>query len=496
MAIESLSTIVCIVGSGFCGYAAYRQLTSKNINVLLVEGGNITTPESKADQPYYQMPLASEFCSSINNRKVRADLDLSFRDRKFTLGGSSECWSGWIKPLERTTYSNTYNSLIYQGWGSLDLTSYDEACLNLLNSPISDFNPQTVAEKLGYKLPALPEGLYYTTYAWAAAPLRLKSYWTEKAVSSPDEISPGKNVLVGYKLITFEPAGDGRVSTLVFENLQGKKLRINAESFIIAMGGIENARFAKQLASAAQYDQVKTKRLGHFQEHPHIYEVLSCSKGKVEMPDIISRRIPVSAGSGILVNDGFVNISIAAWDGQGSPKASFMINSMPPQGRLNGIKNIFRPLVGRKVVDPSRMTVAGRCEQTPTDTSRINFDSNGVDKLNWQVTPSDFRYYSEYLRRYSTYMLAQGFIDDVELQEDSVLSLAIPSQVKGGAHHMSTVAFADDPASLVDEDFRLSGYDNIYVVGSSVFPTSGFENPTHAAMATALKATDSISRAY
>ena len=45
---------------------------------------------------------------------------------------------------------------------------------------------------------------------------------------------------------------------------------------------------------------------------------------------------------------------------------------------------------------------------------------------------------------------------------------------------------------LINEKFKLTAYDNTYVVGSSAFPTSGFENPTHAAMATALIAADDI----
>ena len=45
---------------------------------------------------------------------------------------------------------------------------------------------------------------------------------------------------------------------------------------------------------------------------------------------------------------------------------------------------------------------------------------------------------------------------------------------------------------LINDKFRLTSYPNTYVVGCSSFPTSGFENPTHAAMATSLIAADDI----
>ena len=41
-----IKSTVCIVGSGFCGYAAYLKLTNQNIDVILVEGGEFTTPPS------------------------------------------------------------------------------------------------------------------------------------------------------------------------------------------------------------------------------------------------------------------------------------------------------------------------------------------------------------------------------------------------------------------------------------------------------------------
>ena len=56
---------------------------------------------------------------------------------------------------------------------------------------------------------------------------------------------------------------------------------------------------------------------------------------------------------------------------------------------------------------------------------------------------------------------------------------------------MGTVPYLKDE-SLIDANFRLKEYKNIYVVGSSAFPTSGFENPTHNSMAIALAASDHI----
>ena len=46
---------VCIVGSGFCGFAAYKKLKEENVELLLVEGGDIETPTSEKDQSFYKI---------------------------------------------------------------------------------------------------------------------------------------------------------------------------------------------------------------------------------------------------------------------------------------------------------------------------------------------------------------------------------------------------------------------------------------------------------
>tara|TARA_Y100000589_G_scaffold89300_1_gene83857 strand:+ start:347 stop:574 length:228 start_codon:yes stop_codon:yes gene_type:complete len=75
-------------------------------------------------------------------------MDPSFSERKFTLGGSSECWGGWIRPFEISTYQNSFEQFSDQTWPNLNLSKYDQESLNLLNSPIniSDFSSEKLAD--------------------------------------------------------------------------------------------------------------------------------------------------------------------------------------------------------------------------------------------------------------------------------------------------------------------------------------------------------------
>ena len=63
-----------------------------------------------------------------------------------------------------------------------------------------------------------------------------------------------------------------------------------------------------------------------------------------------------------------------------------------------------------------------------------------------------------------------------------------PENMRGGSHHMGTTRMADDPKSgVVDGNCRMHGIHNLYVAGSSVFPTSGSGVPTLSIVALSLR---------
>ena len=72
---------------------------------------------------------------------------------------------------------------------------------------------------------------------------------------------------------------------------------------------------------------------------------------------------------------------------------------------------------------------------------------------------------------------------------------AFPNSAYGGCHHMGTVPYSIE-GGIVDKNFKHLEFNNIYIVGSSAFPSSGFENPTHAAIATTLSAIDDIKKTF
>ena len=488
---------VCIVGSGFCGYAAYQKLKRKNIDLVLVEGGKEKTPNSDKEQNFYKV-VTNKFLTFSEKYNVNNKLEPSFRDRKFTLGGSSECWAGWIKPFEESTYENYLREIPNQSWGNLRFDNFEKEVLQLLNSPIDNFDIKQLSTKLKLNLPKLNNGLEYSAYAWAKEDLKLKKYWTNKISTNLnfDKKNNEKDLVLGFKLIDFTKKGE-KVNSLIFINeLKNKKIHIEADYFLLCMGGIENAKFTNKLVNDLDSTNLMQQYIGNFQEHPHLYNIALFSKGKKELPKIFSDRKIISEKVHKSFKDGTIKFAISAWNGPGTPKVTFEINEIKnkPKNLVYRLKKILNNIIKNKtdrVSSPNfDYSITMRCEQTPNKDSKLKFNSN-ITMLDWEVKDSDFKYYSDYLKILSSFLILNGFAKDVFLTSNSKNHYAVPDNIDGGAHHMGTVPLLKNKL-IINEKFQFSILKNLYIVGSSAFPTSGFENPTHSAMATALIATEDI----
>jgi choline dehydrogenase-like flavoprotein len=70
-----------------------------------------------------------------------------------------------------------------------------------------------------------------------------------------------------------------------------------------------------------------------------------------------------------------------------------------------------------------------------------------------------------------------------------------PALLEGNFHHLGTTRMHTDPnRGVVDADCRVHGVRNLYVAGSSVFPTYGCSNPTLTIVALALRLADHLKR--
>lgn len=138
------------------------------------------------------------------------------------------------------------------------------------------------------------------------------------------------------------------------------------------------------------------------------------------------------------------------------------------------------------------------CECPPDPDSRVTL-TDAVDplglhrvELDWRL-PADFS--KNVLRAHE--LLAQelgrtglGRVR-INLDEAEVKTATINAH-----HHMGTTRMHSDPKQgVVDENCRIHGMANLYVAGSSVFPTYSFDDPTLTIVALALRLADRLKQA-
>ena len=111
-------------------------------------------------------------------------------------------------------------------------------------------------------------------------------------------------------------------------------------------------------------------------------------------------------------------------------------------------------------------------------------------KVWWRWTRSDADGVAE-SRRLLAKALETAGVGRVELPDPAFVPEERPSG--GTAHHIGTTRMADDPAGgVVDRNGRVHGVGNVFLAGSSIFPSGGFANPTLTIVALAIRLGDHL----
>jgi hypothetical protein len=161
--------------------------------------------------------------------------------------------------------------------------------------------------------------------------------------------------------------------------------------------------------------------------------------------------------------------------------------------------------------DPEGFPVASvglSLEQRLNPESRVRLcrstDAFGLRRieLDWQLTDDDYRTMRTATLAFGG-MLADERLGRLKLREwlrdeNPVLPGLDDGQgIIAGRQHMCTTRMSVDPATgVVDTDCRVHGMTNLYIGGSSVFPTPGFPKPTFTIVQLALRLGDHIAAQF
>jgi choline dehydrogenase-like flavoprotein len=161
---------------------------------------------------------------------------------------------------------------------------------------------------------------------------------------------------------------------------------------------------------------------------------------------------------------------------------------------LLGARDLADLAMSRVVSRPRVLALRAQGEQAPHRESRVTLGSRTDDlgirvaRVTWRMTVDDLRSIEASAGVVDAVLRSRG-LGHVEW----TARLDSTTLIEGLYHHLGATRMHADPRhGVVDPDCRVHSVDNLFVAGSSVFPTYGASNPTLTIVALALRLADKL----
>ena len=499
-----LKSEVCIVGAGAAGITLAREFINSPLRVILLESGGMEYEQDTQDL-YQGQSIGRSFQDLIASRL-----------RYF--GGTTNHWGGWCLPLDPIDFESR-DDLPYHGWPfpRSHLDPWYKRAQDVCQLGPYDYRPSSWGITPD-KVPPPFTGPDFECKILQENYLRFGPVYASALRDTPN--------ITCYlhanacNLVTSDNRSE--VNELTVKTLSGNELAVRARIYILATGGIENARLL--LASGSQgsaglgntHDLVGRFLMVHL-VYPGGVIIPTHPRMSFDFRTHVDRSflsfIGLTAES--MRRRHLSNIMIH-WSYNFSPVkeaadavkrlADFERSGNSWRSDLSTVVHNFERLAEfgiRKVlfgqgVPVESMPVGCSSEQQPNPQSRVSLghrlDSLGMREVivDWQLVPEDKRSAAETLKLLALEVGRTGFgrLHPL-LAEDAPW----PAGFYGDAHQMGTTRMHRDPKlGVVDEHCRVHSVANLYVAGSSVFPCTGANNPTLTIVALAVRLADHLKK--
>ena len=478
-----LSTQVCVVGSGAAGITAAWCLQKAGVNVILIEGSRDYGTDWQASWPDKVLLYNGEATGLFANNEPEflilpysGQQNPSERDRVY--GGTSVHWGGQSRPEDPIDLDARSG---FPGWpiSRADLDPYyaQASALCVLHGDYNlsgdNFSSEYWANILNAEIPHL-DGFDTEMYQYVAPKFRNFSTRTFDGIKIED--SPKVEVILNASLIEIDHT-QGNVNGLVVASMDtgnpprpATQFTVRADAYVLACGAVANAR-----------------------------QLLLSNAGNES--DLVGRYFmchPLSKNPVIFMQRDYLNDDQSRLLGGQTPDFQGWTDK-------NGVSCSGRFIPNAE----STMSLGiGRCwfwagggqyyfEMTPNPDSRITLSdkrdtvfNQPQTRIDWRLSPQDEETYNK----------------TTELFQKSVCKLGgdfsfdpwdtVKNQLVVNGHHIGTTRMSNDPTlGVVDANLKVHSLNNLYVAGSSVFPSAGISNPTFTIITLAVRLADYLSKA-
>lgn len=466
----TIETDLAIIGGGPAGISLALALAPTQIRMVLLESGGMNFDGRTQD--LYAGSQSGYPYLKLEGSRLRY------------LGGSTNHWGGWCRPLSEIDFE-ARDWMPHSGWPfpRKELEPYFKRAQSLVEAGPWVYDKGAAWTKaLGRPL-ALGDGGCYTSWfqfskmRGSVLPTHFGHRYADDLRRVP-RLSLYSNANVTGLRLTPDAATLDRLDVAT---LTAKQFTVRPRIVVLAAGAVENARLL--LAS----NDIAPRGIGnandlvgrYFADHPIPRDTATLV--------VFNGRLAPFYQTNAIVKGAILRATF-------SPTEAYQRSRQVPAS-LTTIENPV-PLdeLGRAAVTTASAALgvdgsAARAwsigcgmELAPDPNRRLTLgterDALGMPrlKLEMRVADSNFAHYRETMKELGRQLLAAR-IGMIRLNQQSHADWQ--SVMDWGNHHMGTTRMSDDPRQgVVDANQQIHGMSNLYVAGSSVFPTYGASNPT------------------
>ena len=537
---------ICVIGAGPAGVTLAREFIGTKTHVCLLESGGINQDLDIQDLSYGDN-VGEEFLplKDIRNRQFGGNSNIwaiklgRKEDRQWELGVR-------YAPLDDIDFKQR-DWVPYSGWPIRyeELIPYYEKAQEVAHSGSFAYNPEPWSNAQAKPFNFAENTFTSKVFQFGERTVFYQNYLAELGAASNVDI-----YLYATAVELEIPQGNKVVQRVRVSNLAGKSYWIEAKTFVLATGGIENAR----LMLASNHHQPcgvgnENDLVGRFfMDHPilDIGRLLPGDKGAFAQAAFYDlRRVKGSLVMGhitltkeAMAEQELLNNAVVLLPRPTGrqTQAVLALKDLAENGYLKhptpqhwpaiaqkllkvagGLGYVARVVYDAKKYDQSLLHGLGRggwsespqiydrfksyevllvTEQAPDPNNRVQLGRK-IDSLGMPRVELDWRwgrFNRDNAKRTQDLFAAaaekSGLGRFVSNFGDGELTMP---GAAGIAHHMGTTRMSSDPnLGVVNENCQVHSAPNLYVASSSVFPTSGYANPTLTILALTLRLADHL----
>lgn len=482
---QFISCDICIIGAGAAGITIAKSFLYSGVSVCLMESGEFQA-NSDTQNLYKGWTV-------FNGEPEKESYLHGSRLRYF--GGSTNHWAGWCRPLDPMDFKKK-DWVDYSGWpiDESDLAPYYSSAADVVEiDPFKEYeydgrgfagedsiinSPNMCAKHFHFSPP------------------------TRFGVKYRRDLIDARNIEIyinaNARKIHLNENGD-EVKHVTFETLSGVRFSVSATTTVIATGGVENARILllsnniQKNGIGNEHDQLGRYFMDHA-NYPHTANLfLSNTSGNLNVYDRSKNLKRVSIlgfTDNMQKNNRLLNTAMQVVTPRINPD------------EVNNAADVIQTFdaIRRNQADKDSMFL-GQLEMiselNPDPNNRITLDHE-VDRLGLQKSRLVLNLTTQHLKTITKSIelfaielakLSNGRLR-IGFSEDQPTRNYYPAN-----HHSGTTRMSESSLSgVVDSDCKVHGIRNLFVAGSSIFPTIGFATPTFTIVAMAQRLSDHVEK--